>query len=291
LTLLAVWLMAVAPALAQKGKLNTPDARASDKNPAASGDAAEAAFELGRTAAKDKQWKKALVHYNEALLLKPGLVPALMNRGMLYLSLGNAKSAYEDFHKATLLRREMPEAYSWMALSQLLRNEPDSANVSAEKALRLDGRQSLAWYVRGQVQFVRGEPAEGINFLARAAQLGPIPLENKIDATKVKNRDDGKQTKKPAVNNPTPLATAQTEPQEPTTPAQRAAWDRMVEAKKAYDRIDNLIANSNRPRFNPRLPAGAQMPIAQPVPQEWLQQRAAALAEWQEATNAYKATR
>ncbi len=252
-------------------------------------------FEKAQAAAKQKQWDKAIASYTEALRQDPELVPALVNRGSVFLSMGNVPLAFTDFRKATELSPNLAVAHSWLALALLLQGDQNGAKNAAENALKLEARQSLALYVRGAIRAQRGEAANAIEDLSAASNLHPLPLSSGGKRAVVTQFDKGKGAGPNGLGSVAarqPVKSA--EPQAPKSPAQQAAWDRLLQAKRDFDQIDQVIAGReriNQQLSNRRLPPGVPRPPLTPVPGEWLQQRAAALAEWQEATETYKNTK
>lgn len=95
--------------------------------------------------------KKALSFYNKVLAEKPDFIPTLLNRGGVFLKLGQIENAEKDFY--TVLELDPQETFGLLNLAtvHMLREENDRAIVLISKAIELDQYYAPAFLKLGQV--------------------------------------------------------------------------------------------------------------------------------------------
>lgn len=119
----------------------------------------------------ESHWKAALDDLSVSIELKPDFVPALVNRGNIYLETGDLQKAGVDYERALRLAPDDPFARNNLGLVYLNSARGREAIDEFTRALSLDREYAEAYFNRGVALADSGKRKEAIADLDRAAML------------------------------------------------------------------------------------------------------------------------
>ena len=104
-----------------------------------------------------EQWADALQSYNEALRLKPDLLEALHNRGVVLQSLNRFEAALAGYDRTIAIKPDFPEALNNRGSTLRALGRLEEALTSFERALAIKPAYAVALYNRGVTQWELGQ--------------------------------------------------------------------------------------------------------------------------------------
>jgi tetratricopeptide (TPR) repeat protein len=130
---------------------------------------------LGRLDYDAQHYDKAILHFQQALEIDPGMARAHDNLGLCYFYQNNNTLAIESYTKAIESDRKSPHPSPWphlnLAIALQFLNRLDEAETQLHEALRLDPYLAPAQYQLGTVLESQGHPDAAITSLQEAARL------------------------------------------------------------------------------------------------------------------------
>jgi tetratricopeptide (TPR) repeat protein len=128
---------------------------------------------LGLALEKQGEFEKALVHYNEAIKLKPTFAEPNNNMGIVFQKQGKFGDAFSAYVRATLLDPVFPEAYNNLGavLEKLGRLEEAAQNYA--KAINLDPVYADPHFNPGNTFSRLGRLQEAIDEYRKALEINP----------------------------------------------------------------------------------------------------------------------
>jgi tetratricopeptide (TPR) repeat protein len=164
---LAVGLSLTNPAAAQKGKPT------GGTKPQIANNTPDQEFKKGNAAYDRNNWSEAAAHYTNSLRLRPDYKPALFNRGRAYMFEGKFDAAVIDLRKAGALAPNDPWVQTWLAGALLDKGDHDDAIAVSTRSLKLDPKQSFAYFIRGVAFLRKFEYVKAIDDLNASDRLNP----------------------------------------------------------------------------------------------------------------------
>lgn len=130
---------------------------------------------LGRLDYDAQHYDTAVVHFQHALAIDPGMARAYDNLGLCYFYQNHNPLAIESYTKAIKLEEKSAHPSAWphlnMAIALLFMNRLDEAEAQVREALRLDARLAQAQYQLGAVLEARDHLDPAVTALREASRL------------------------------------------------------------------------------------------------------------------------
>ena len=136
-------------------------------------DTAIAANNQGLTYNNNEEYQKAIVSFDKAIELDPGLAIAYSNRGWAYIELGQYEQALTDCNKAIDLDPNLALAYSNRGLAYIKLAQYEQAITDCNKAIELDPNLALAYSNRGLIYIELEQYEQAIADFDQAVKLDP----------------------------------------------------------------------------------------------------------------------
>ncbi len=123
---------------------------------------------------KKQEWyNRAIIHYTEALKLKPDLWIGYNNRGNTYLRKGEFDRAIQDYDRAIELNPEDAGLYNNRGNTYGKKGDFDRAIQDHDRAIELDPNDAMFYSNRGNTYEEKGEFDRAIQDYDRAIELNP----------------------------------------------------------------------------------------------------------------------
>jgi tetratricopeptide (TPR) repeat protein len=134
---------------------------------------AEAHNAQGVALFKKGLWREAILHYEEALRVKPELAEAYSNMGTVLGIQGKAAEAVTEFEKALKLNPKNPEIHYNMGLMLAKQDAIDEAISHYQKALEIKPLYAEPHKELGDAFFIKGKIAEALKQYSKALEIKP----------------------------------------------------------------------------------------------------------------------
>ena len=118
-------------------------------------------------------YERAVVHYTEALELKPDFPEGYNNRGTVYADAGDFDRAIQDHNMAIELKSDYASAYNNRGIAYYSKGNFDRAIRDYHKAIELKSDYASAYNNRGIAYSKQGELEKTIQDLSKAIKLNP----------------------------------------------------------------------------------------------------------------------
>jgi tetratricopeptide (TPR) repeat protein len=138
-----------------------------------------AAYNRGRTAAKEQDWQTATDAFSEAIRLDPKSAPAYRSRGIVYGQRGEQDRALADLDEAIRLNPDDAVALYDRGVIYFQKAEYDRALADFGEAIRLKPNYAMAYRARGKVYGKKGDDAQAKADRQKADELAPSESEPK----------------------------------------------------------------------------------------------------------------
>ena len=138
---------------------------------------AEAHYNLGRALAQKGRADEAITHYQEALQIKPGFAAAHYNLGCALAQKGSADEAIDHFQKALEIKPDYAEAHNNLGIVLLQKGSADEAIAHFQKALQIRPDFADACNNLGILFLQKGNADEAIGYFQKALQIKPDYVE------------------------------------------------------------------------------------------------------------------
>ena len=138
----------------------------------------------GRVNASQKFYSNALSDLRRALELNPRLPAAILERGALYLRMGDYSAAYRDAQAALNLDGKSYAARLLIARLELYRRDFAKARASIDLAMQLQPGLGEAYALLADWHYLQGNPAAAMEELDKALRRNPnayVYLRKKAD--------------------------------------------------------------------------------------------------------------
>jgi tetratricopeptide (TPR) repeat protein len=116
--------------------------------------------------------QKAIEYLDETIKLKPNLVEAYNNRGIVYSDLGQHHRAIEDYNEAIRLNPNYAHAYYNRGCSYGSLNQYQLAIDNYNEAIRLNPDDAASYYNRALANLAQGNKELGCNDAQKACGMG-----------------------------------------------------------------------------------------------------------------------
>jgi Flp pilus assembly protein TadD len=136
-------------------------------------------YNLGCYAMDDRDYREAVVYFNEALSAEPddtrwaNHALAYNDLGYAYLQLGQISNAVANLDKALAIQPQYPEAYYNLGCAFLNNKQPDEATDCFQRALALDSSVAAIHYKLAIVLTQLGRFAQAIAEYSQTLKLNP----------------------------------------------------------------------------------------------------------------------
>lgn len=132
-------------------------------------------------------FETAIERFDQALILAPNFVPALINRGYTYDKLGQYERAIEDYNEAIKLDSENAKAYNNRGFAYRDLGQYSLALADYDEAIRLNQFYADAYSSRALVNAFLGNDTQADEDFDRAVELGIDPNGLKAELDHAKN--------------------------------------------------------------------------------------------------------
>ena len=132
---------------------------------------------LGYVLGEQGKYDEALVHFNEALRIKPDFYDALVNTGITLSKQGRTSEARTFFERALVVSPRSSEAHTQLALAFVAEDKKAEAAGEFRKALDLAPQDAAARTNFGLILARQGKLAEAMEQLSEAVRLDPNSAE------------------------------------------------------------------------------------------------------------------
>ena len=122
-------------------------------------------------------YERAIVHYTEALELKPDFPEAYNNRGSVYADAGDFDRAIKDHNTAIELKSDYASAYNNRGIAYYSKGDLDRAIQDYRKAIELKSDYTSAYNNLGTVYSKQGEYEHAIQHYNTVIKLNPNSTE------------------------------------------------------------------------------------------------------------------
>lgn len=116
---------------------------------------------------------RAIRDHNTAIKLKPDYASAYNNRGIVYYRIGDFDRAIRDYHKAIELNADFLEAYNNRGIAYYSKGNFDKAIKDFDSVIELDPNDAKAYSNLGAVYLRKGNVAKAIDNHNTAIKLQP----------------------------------------------------------------------------------------------------------------------
>ncbi|HML90847.1 MAG TPA: tetratricopeptide repeat protein [Methyloceanibacter sp.] len=134
---------------------------------------AQAYLNRGNLFVRMGQFNAGLTDYNRVIALEPGHFEAWYNRGSARVVAGEYDAAIADLTEAIKLKPDLARAYCNRGLGLLRKGDQDKARDDFEKGLEIKIDLPLCYYGRGEVKLSEGRYQEAIDDLTIGINLKP----------------------------------------------------------------------------------------------------------------------
>jgi tetratricopeptide (TPR) repeat protein len=136
-------------------------------------DSPYARFCQGNVLNNDKEYGRAIAHFDRAIELKPGFAMAYNNRGSAYASDHNYDLAIRDCGKAIEIKPDYVEAYYNRGIAYMGKGDCDSAIRDYTKAIELVPNDAKVYNNRGNAYAAKHDYDRAIQDGSKAIELKP----------------------------------------------------------------------------------------------------------------------
>jgi len=130
---------------------------------------------LGRLDYDAQHYETAIVHFQQALAIDPGMARAYDNLGLCYFYQNHNTLAIESYTKAIQLEEKTAHPSAWshlnLAIALQFLNRLDEAEAQLRKALQIDPRLAQAHYQMGTLQEAQDHMDSAVASLKEASRL------------------------------------------------------------------------------------------------------------------------
>ena len=137
---------------------------------------------LGRALVEDGKSEAGLVHYNEALRIRPTYATARTNVGVALTKIGKYDEAITNYREALRLKPDLPESHANLGAALFDQGKIDEAIEHYSEAIRLNPNFAQAHANMGIALMQKGKVAEAISAYETALRLkrGFADVENNL---------------------------------------------------------------------------------------------------------------
>jgi tetratricopeptide (TPR) repeat protein len=122
---------------------------------------------------RNKVWRNDLSLWNDNVAKTPNLSRALMNRGVVYASLGQWDNAIDDYSKAITNDTKNIKAYYNRGVAYANLKQWDNAMADYSKAIEINPKYKDGYYNRGVVYATHGQWDKAIADFSEAIKIDP----------------------------------------------------------------------------------------------------------------------
>ena len=124
-------------------------------------------------ALQQKDYSKAIVHFQKVIDLEPNHTKAYCRRGVAYFEKGQLDKAIADLDQAIRLDPKYDEAYNNRGSAYARKGELDKAIADFDQAIRFDPKYAEAYNNRGLAYFKKGQLDKAIADYNQAIRFDP----------------------------------------------------------------------------------------------------------------------
>ncbi len=132
-------------------------------------------FHKGTEAQRDEQWDKAIEAFTQAIRVNPDYLPAYMQRGEVYRTMGRFDEAITDFSDVIRRYSKFSSAYYNRGSVYLLTHKPELALADADEEIRQQPEQQLGYALRAKARLTLGDEAGAAADKAKVEELKANP--------------------------------------------------------------------------------------------------------------------
>ena len=136
-------------------------------------DSVEAYYHRGKAKYELKRYKTAIYDYDKALRLKPDYVSAYFDRGLAKYALGQYQAAITDYDMVLRFTMDNVSAYFNRGLAKYKLRQRDAAIADFDDAIRLKSNSVEAYYHRGLANYEQELYDAAIADFGKVNQLDP----------------------------------------------------------------------------------------------------------------------
>jgi TonB family protein len=125
----------------------------------------------GMEAQRDQQWDKAIDDFTQAIRVRPDYLPAYIQRGEVFRTLGRFDEAIADFGEVIRRYSKFSSAYYNRGSVYLLTHKPELALADAEEEIRQKPDDRLGYLLRARARLALGDQAGAAEDKTKAEEL------------------------------------------------------------------------------------------------------------------------
>lgn len=130
--------------------------------------------DAGQTWDEKLMWyERAVLHYTEALELKPNFPEGYNRRGTVYVEAGDFDRAIQDYNTALKLKPDYASAYNNRGIAYYSKGDCDKATQDYRKAIELESDYASAYNNLGIAYSKQGEYERAIHYYNKVIKLKP----------------------------------------------------------------------------------------------------------------------
>jgi tetratricopeptide (TPR) repeat protein len=134
---------------------------------------AKESFDAGTRLFQIARYNQAILSFDRAIALMPGMVDAYFLRGKSYVENAQPDLALRDFTKVIEMHPADPSAWIARGAAYLELNKFDLAVADAGQAIAVNPGQATAYNLRGSALRKSGDPKRALEDFNRAVELDP----------------------------------------------------------------------------------------------------------------------
>ncbi len=134
---------------------------------------AKESYDAGVRLFKIARYNQAILSFDRAVALQPGMVDAYLMRGRSFVGDAKPDQALPNFNRVIELRPSDPVGWIERGKAYLELNNFRAAISDASQAISLDASQASAYNLRGAAVRKSGDPKKALDDFNRAVELAP----------------------------------------------------------------------------------------------------------------------
>jgi tetratricopeptide (TPR) repeat protein len=131
----------------------------------------------GLAAMADKQWEKAVSHFDKAIKRNPGNAEAYVDRSKAFVYLGKLDKAFDDANTAVQKSSDKAIAYGQRGIVSKLQGKIDKALQDFSQAVKLNPKYAWAYAQSADIHSRNKEPDKALADVDTALKINPNFIE------------------------------------------------------------------------------------------------------------------
>ena len=137
-------------------------------------------LDLGEALVEQGRVDEAMVHFQQALQIRPGYAETYYNLGNALLQQGRVNEAIGHFQQALQIRPDYADAHFNLGVAQVRQGNVDEAIAHFQKALQIQPDDTQARLALGNALLQQGHVGDALDHFQKAVQVEPDNLEAQV---------------------------------------------------------------------------------------------------------------